>query len=313
MINDLDETLKQFLVQKAGLEPAEVDISFDIPTRDWSTPVTRPTVNLYLYDLRENRQLRETYWDDEPGETGRINLKRRPLRIDLSYMITCWTSGTEDQHRLLWRVMEAFFRYSPLPEDVLQGDLRSLIHPVRTEVAQPDGVLKNVSDFWGALENQLRPSVALVVTLDLDLEQIETHPLVLARALKFGPPLVQRDSHGVEVILPQLETGWEAGPVRLGGEVRNKKGQALPGAAVRLVGKEASGQPVQVGPTIQTDEAGRYIFASVPAGEYTLVVEMPGQAPVQRPLKVVVGERRPASGAGGQPMPELAFPVEVPM
>jgi hypothetical protein len=88
--------------------------------------------------------------------------------------------------------------------------------------------------------------------------------------------------------------------------VRNQKGSSLPGAAVRLVGKDVGGQPVQVGPTVQTDAAGRYIFASVPAGDYTLVVEMPGQAPVQRPLKVEVGER-------GQPLPELAFPVEVPM
>jgi hypothetical protein len=288
------------------MEPAEVDISFDIPTRDWSTPVTRPTVNLYLYDLRENRQLRETYWDDEPGETGRVNLKRRPLRIDLSYMITCWTSGTEDQHRLLWRVMETFFRHSPIPDEILQGDLRRLTHPVRTEVAQPDGVLKNVSDFWGALENQLRPSVALVATLDLDLDQIESHPLVLTRTLKFGLPVVQRDLRGIEVVMPQLEPGWEAGPVRLGGEVRNQKGDPLPGAAVRLVGKDAGGQPVQVGTTVQTDPAGRYIFASVPSGEYTLVVEMPGQKPVQRALKVEIGER-------GQPLPELAFPVEVPM
>ena len=306
MINDLDETLKQLLVKKAGLDPAEVDISFDIPTREWSTPVTRPTVNLYLYDLRENRQLRETYWDDEVGEDGKINLKRRPLRIDLSYMITCWTSSSEDQHRLLWRVVETFFRHSPIPEDVLQGDLLQLTHPVNTEVAQPDGVLKNVSDFWGALENQLRPSVSLVVTLDLDLEQIITSPMVLARALKFGPPVVQTGPNGSEIMLPQLEPGWEAGTVRLGGEVRNKKGKPLASAWVRLVSKQVDGQPVQIGPTIQTDAVGRYVFSAVPVGDYTLVVEMTGQSPVQVPLKVAVGER-------GQPAPELAFPVEVPM
>ena len=306
MINDLDETLKQLLVQKAGLEPAEVDISFDIPTRDWSTPVTRPTVNLYLYDLRENRQLRENYWDGEEDKAGRVNLKRRPLRIDLSYMITCWTSGTEDQHRLLWRVMETFFRYSPIPEEVLQGDMRRLTHPVRTDVAQPDGVLKNVSDFWGALENQLRPSIALVVTLDLDLEQIESHPLVLARALKFGIPLVQTSPKGRETVLPQLEPGWEASPIQLRGEVRDPTGKPVAGAAVRLVGKQTGGQAVQVGPTIHTDEAGRYRFASLPGGEYTLVVEVTGRPPVQRSLSVAVGER-------GQPLSKVEFILEVPM
>ena len=306
MINDLDETLKQLLVQKAGLDPGEVDISFDIPTREWSTPVTRPTVNLYLYDLRENTALRETYWDDEPGDGRQINLKRRPLRIDLSYMITCWTSSAEDQHRLLWRVMETFFRYSPIPDDVLQGNLHHLTHPVRTNVAQPDGVLKNVSDFWGALENQLRASVSLVVTLDLDLEQILSSPMVLARALKFGPTAVQPGPNGGETLLAQLEPGWETGTVRLGGEVRNKQGKPLAAASVRLVHKHVDGQPVQFGSTVQTDSGGRYIFPSVPPGDYTLVVELAGQPPVQQPLNVMVGER-------GQPVPELAFPVEVPM
>jgi hypothetical protein len=306
MINDLDETLKQLLVKKAGLDPAEVDISFDIPTREWSTPVTRPTVNFYLYDLRENTILRETYWDDETDQDGRVNLKRRPLRIDLSYMITCWTSSAEDQHRLLWRVMETFFRHSPIPEDVLQGDLLHLTHPVRTMVAQPDGVLKNVSDFWGALENQLRPSVSLVVTLDLDLEQIVTSPMVLARALKFGSPVLNPNPRGGDPFLPQLAPGWEAGTVRLGGEVRDKKGTPLPSASVRLLGTQADGQPVQVGPTIQTGADGRYVFHSVPTGAYNLVVEVPGKPPVQRRLKVEIGER-------GQPVPELVFPVEVPM
>jgi protocatechuate 3,4-dioxygenase beta subunit len=130
--------------------------------------------------------------------------------------------------------------------------------------------------------------------------------LVLARALKFGLPVVQRNGKGGETLLPQLEAGWEAGPIQLGGEVWNKKGKPLAGAAVRLVGKQAGGQTVQVGATVLTNEAGRYQFASVPAGEYTLVVEVPGQAPVQRSLTIFVGER-------GQPMPELAFPVEVPM
>jgi len=305
MINDLDETLKQLLIKKAGLDPSEVDISFDIPTREWSTPVTRPTVNLYLYDLRENRQLRETYWDDETAPDGQINLKRRPLRIDMSYMITCWTSSAEDQHRLLWRVVETFFRFSPIPDDVLVGELTKLTHEIRTEVAQPDGVLKNVSDFWGALENQLRPSVSLVVTLDLDLAQILTAPMVLARGLKFGHTAVQPGPRG-EIIVPELLPGWEAGTVRLGGEVRNKKGNPLANASVRLVSKQVDGQPVQFGSTIQTDADGRYIFTVVPVGDYTLVVELAGQSPVQVPLTVAIGER-------GQSAPELAFPVEVPM
>ena len=74
-------------------------------------------------------------------------------------MVTCWTSATEDQHRLLWRGARNVFPAFPLPDEVLQGQMKHLLRPARTEIAQPDGILKNVSDFWGALENQLRPAV----------------------------------------------------------------------------------------------------------------------------------------------------------
>jgi|DewCreStandDraft_2_1066082.scaffolds.fasta_scaffold02690_4 hypothetical protein len=306
MLHDLDETLKQLLIQKAGLDPAEVDISFDIPTRDWSTPVTRPTVNLYLYDIRENLKLRELYWDEEVRDNGKIRLKRRPLRVDVSYMITCWTSTPEDQHRLLWRVLETLFRYSPLPEDILQGSLKNVVHVIRTEVAQPDGVFQSAADFWGALENQLRPSIGLVVTLDLDLEQVQEAPIVFAKMVKIGGAVMYRDVFGVEYPLEQLQPGWEAAPVQLGGLVHDPEGRPLPGAAVRLIGKEVEGRPIQVGPTIHTDAEGRYIFHGIPPGEYTLVVEVAGQAPQQHPLTLTVRER-------GEALPEFIQEVEVPM
>jgi len=304
MLNDLDETLKQLLVQKGGLDPAEVDISFDIPTRDWSTPVTRPTVNLYLFDMRENLQLRETHWDQEDGGNGRAKLTRRPVRIDLSYMITCWTSAAEDQHRLLWRVLETFFRYSPLPDEILQGSVRQAYHPVRTLVAQPDGILKNVSDFWGALENQLRPSISLVITLDLDLNQITLVPLTFARVLKMGERDIAREPDELGTPPQRLGRGWEAARTKLAGRVRTGDDQPIPGASVRLVTTQPDGGETQFGPSVETDAAGRYVFPGVPPGEYTLVVEVAGQKSQRHPLTVAVADR-------GEPLPEMVHEVEV--
>ena len=58
MINDLDETIKQLLIKNVPLDPAEVDISFEMPGREWSASIAKPTVNLYLYSIQENRDLR---------------------------------------------------------------------------------------------------------------------------------------------------------------------------------------------------------------------------------------------------------------
>jgi hypothetical protein len=304
MINELDESLKALLVEKGGFDPAEVDISFEIPTRDWSTPATRPTVNLYLYDLRENSKLRETYWEEESRNGRDVRIKRLPLRIDLSYMITCWTGAIEDQHLLLWQVLDTFYRNSPLPEDILQGRLKQLTHPVRTEVAQSDGILKNVSDFWGALENQLRPAVNVLVTIDLDLNEIQTVPIVFARALKIGPrdqaPAVPANGFR----LRDLAHGDEAPPFQLAGMVRDAGGLPVGAAAVRLIAVQEDGQPVQRGPTIQTDAGGRYFIPGIahsrgeaPAGprpgsraaSYTLVVEAPGRQPANIRLTLEEG------------------------
>jgi hypothetical protein len=293
VINDLDETLRTLLVTRAGLGPDSVDISFEIPTKDWSTS-TRPTINLYLYDIRENAKLRETYWNPEPGEKGQIKLKRLPLRIDLSYMITCWTEAIEDQHRLLWQVLDAFFRNSPIPADVLQGNLTKLTHSVRTEVAQSDGILKNVSDFWGALENQLRPAVNVVVTLDLDLEQFQSAQIVFARSVKVGPRAANAGGTESGNQLRALMHGSDPAAFQVVGTVRDSKGLPVRRAAVRLIAVEADGQPAQRGPTILTDETGRYLVpgigprpgagplepgTDIGSGNFTLVVEPPDGRP----------------------------------
>lgn len=305
MIHDLDETLRQLLIKKAGLDPSEVDISFDIPTRDWSTPVTRPTINLYLYDIRENRQLRELDYEETPTTEGRVRVKRMPVRIDLSYMVTCWTSATEDQHRLLWHVLETLFRHSPLPDDVLQGSLKkALLHPVRTEVAQPDGVLKNVSDFWGALENQIRPSINLITTLDLDLNQIKIEALTFAKLVKVGDRVTERDAHGREIQTDRLAPGWELLPARLGGIITSQKGEPVPNAMVRLTRSDGGKGTAQAGPAVVTDAEGRYLLTQVPAGNYTLVVEAPGFSLLQDELVVVAKER-------GERLPELLHQLEV--
>ena len=58
MIQDIDETLKELLVQRGGVDTASIDIRFEMPNREWSAAITKPTINLFLYDIRENHELR---------------------------------------------------------------------------------------------------------------------------------------------------------------------------------------------------------------------------------------------------------------
>ena len=69
----------------------------------------------------------------------------------------------------------------PLPISVLDQQMATA---TESEYAQPDGLFKNPADFWSALDNQIKPSVNYMVTLPLDLEMMETAPVVLEKELR---------------------------------------------------------------------------------------------------------------------------------
>jgi hypothetical protein len=253
MISDLNETIKQVLIKEGAFDPAEVDISFDTPDREWSASISKPTVNAYLYDIRENHQLRTTEWRVEKDENGVVTRKKSPSRVDLSYLITVWTNDIEDAHRLLWHVLWALSRYPILPEELLSGQLAGQHNPIKTTTAQPDGLFKNPADFWAALDNELKPSINYVVTLPLDLDIALTAPIVKTKVVEVKAPDTEAER------LVQI-----AGVVHEAG----KPTQGIPQATV--VAKEA-------GMTAKTNEQGRYSFPKLPEGKHTFQVLVSGK------------------------------------
>jgi len=58
VIADVDEVLRKLLMREIEIKGNQVDIQFDQPKREWSSRLSKPTLNLYLFDLRENLRLR---------------------------------------------------------------------------------------------------------------------------------------------------------------------------------------------------------------------------------------------------------------
>lgn len=163
MINDLDETLKQLLIQKLPRDSTQYNITFELPSGDWGATVQKPTVNLFLYDIRENLELRsnETFLQRN-GSTGTIT--REPIRMDFSYIITVWTKDVGDEHRLLGDILKTLLRYPFIPSQVLQGEMTDLSPPLRAWVSQPERI-PNSWEFWSALEGRLKAGLSYVVTV----------------------------------------------------------------------------------------------------------------------------------------------------
>jgi len=177
MIRDVDDTIKALLQQ--GAEPdwelAQAEVSFDLPDADWRAGLDSLTVNCYLYDIRENRDLRTNEPLLQRSDDGTRAVRRQaPVRIDCAYCITAWSPATDEsvleEHRLLSQVLMVLLRNPTIPAEVLQGSLVNQIPPYPTVIASPDGV-KNQPQFWNALDQQLKPSLNYVVTLVMRLDE----------------------------------------------------------------------------------------------------------------------------------------------
>ena len=170
MIADLDETIKQLLIQTVPLDPEAVEIMFERPNSEWESRLgNKPTVNCFLHDIRENLQLRydqqHSVTRDTGGRKGTVRIT--PARVDFKYLITVWAAETIDEHRILGQILQALLRFQILPIEILQGELVDQILPVRAWTAQPEDI-PQVWEFWGANEWRLKASLSYRVTLTIE-------------------------------------------------------------------------------------------------------------------------------------------------
>ncbi len=192
MIQDVDEALRT-LLRRDALAGTEVEVALDAPSKEWSSRRNSPTVNLYLYDIREDLHRRENGRIDVRDEEGRVLRREQPPRhYKLSYLVTAWTQRPEDEHRLLAAVLACMIRHDRLPDDVLGGQLAGIGLPLLVTVALPPPQDRALSEVWTALGGELKPSLDLVVTAPFDLD----------RAVAAGPPVLepmQLDVHAADV------------------------------------------------------------------------------------------------------------------
>lgn len=220
MLDDLDRTLRDLLIEEMPrvverIEPDGFDIEFDVPNREFTSRLTRPTLNLFLFNIQENRERGRGPWTTERSNGTGVT-SRPPVRLDCSYMATAWSNEVEDEHRLLTGAARVFFRNPFLTEAMLQGSIPTNLE-IRTEVAQP-AAMKDVIDLWSVLDNDLKPSIRITVTVPLELEMSEQASLV--------------SDHGIEMPPPTGAFGL-ARAYRIEGRV-TRAGQPVAGARIRI-------------------------------------------------------------------------------
>jgi hypothetical protein len=190
MINDLDETLATLLKRELPKGLAEqVQVSFGAPDDQFPPQsVALPAIDLFLYDVRENLELRDTEGYVDRRSDGTAIRIPAPVRVDASYLITAWPSlsvnePSEDEHRLLGEVMRALLRHRTIPREVLQGSLVDQGLPLPVSTLQP-GRLQSLGEFWQALGGKPKAALNYTVTLAIDVAEPEEVRLVTEKVIK---------------------------------------------------------------------------------------------------------------------------------
>ncbi|MCK7494850.1 MAG: DUF4255 domain-containing protein [Comamonadaceae bacterium] len=192
MIDDLDESLKTLLARE--LPPAisdQVSVSFAAPDDAFHSSVKLPAVDLFLYDIRENLELRSNDEFLERRLEGSAVRQRAPVRVDASYLITAWPGSGEprravvDEHHLLGEVMQALLRFRTLPRAVLRGSLGDQALPLPVSTLQP-GRLQSLGEFWQALGGKPKAALNYTVTFSVDVDKPVVVPLVTEKVLRVG-------------------------------------------------------------------------------------------------------------------------------
>jgi hypothetical protein len=243
MIQDVDESLRA-LVKRDALNGSKADIAFDAPTKEWSARRNTPTIDLYLYDIREDLEQRETMWEDVRGDDGHIVARRPPpRRFKLSYLVTAWTQRPEDEHRLLSSLLSCFLRHQRMPDEVISGALGESGQAVYITIALPPPQDRSISDVWSALGGELKPSLDLVVNA----------PVIVRAGEQAGP--IVREEPRVTVVRPDADA-------ETAGRGKARRGTA----SARPVGA-----PGEAGPTVGTLKPGQPVTSEAPAQQDELI------------------------------------------
>lgn len=199
MIVDVHSAIQHLLFHRGLIPSDEVDVRFERPTKEWVDSLVRPTVNLYLFDIEENTDLRQSNMPVVRGAGGMATYRMPPRRFDLRYLVSALTTVEDDEYLLIYRVLATLMRYPTLPPASLAAAMAA--------IAMRDGVEAERARFAALADAGER------TTLDelrgaVDAAKIDPATQAAMRALLADPPVSTKISLGEEG--PRLLEVWSA-------------------------------------------------------------------------------------------------------
>src|SRR5512138_97040 len=96
MLTTIQHAIQRLLHEHGRIDPADVDVCFERPSRQWAESLLRPTINLFLFEIVEDTERRNGA--PQVGRAGGQALIRvPPRRFDLRYLVGVFTTQMEDE------------------------------------------------------------------------------------------------------------------------------------------------------------------------------------------------------------------------
>jgi hypothetical protein len=281
MIAAVDDVLRRWFIDRITVLRPKPEIAvvaeqvrFQPPDDGWRKHVSGlgslKALNVYLVDVRENRELRST--EGIRRREGGLLVEDPPaLRLDCHYLISAWSPASEDaertrdEHRVLSALIQVLVDASPLvpravffPDPVPDKFPAALTDAELPFVLASPGGFPKLAEFWGTMggSSPWKPVVELVVTVPILREPRPAGPEVTTRTARYRPGL---DGGAASEAYTQI-----AGRV-----LQTTPGGGAPDpvadAWVRL--ESVAGAALS---TARTDAGGRFTFGGLAAGSYQL-------------------------------------------
>jgi Pvc16 N-terminal domain len=227
VLEHIDSTLEAFFRATVPISAQDVDVSFEPPDREWSAKLTRPTVNVFLWDMRRSTSRARTGME-ELERNGQI-VRRAPLpRVELRYLVTAWTSDHGDERALLSGLMRAILAHEEIPATFVAAPIEEL--PPLTLLMARAG--DEHPDVGAVLDGQLKPGISVTIITAVETSMfIPAGPPVEVFDLRVG----RRDAGTPMVDVVRRVAGEIADPAAVGVAVISPRGVATVNLAGRFV------------------------------------------------------------------------------
>jgi hypothetical protein len=291
MLNLVDQLIERVLDTGWATTPppAKPSFFFTVPDTDWRDKVKAGVdqrLDIYLYEVRENREFHRAHWDDIELADRTSVLSQPPAYFDCHYLISAWSPAEDsealnpvlDEHQLLSEALRVLMRNPDVTPAVLGiaggGPVFQQAHVYLT--VTPPEAPRVLNDFWSTMKLPWRPAIQLVVTAPLDLlKDSPAEPLLITFIQRY----VLATLNAQNVLVAATSTADEF--IQIGGWVlRNADDSPIAGATV---------ERIATGERVLTDAQGRYTFAGLRRGIHRLRASAATMTPIERDLDLPAG------------------------